>query len=251
MREPTTEVYKIGKINYTMEIIGEYIYESPIDPLKWHQETLKMDTSYRKLFNPTWDHIITHESLSAEDTLYLSQGVDPLSAKSLAKDLETLINAEDKEPLYDKYQKELDHGLKEYLETIKHNGELRGEEINANYHLFKAHGDRIDRQKYYDWMKGGNKQIPDKFALAPIQKQEPEVIKGNTQSFDEWMVWRIETKQELNIQDFIPYGFKTTLVEETKKRWGYKGDSAVKDSWKRLNISASKDRKTRIVENTP
>jgi hypothetical protein len=53
-----------------------------------------------------------------------------------------------------------------------------------------------------------------------------------------------------NIKDLMPYGFKTTVINETKKKFNYKDDSAVKQSWIRLGISSSKDRNTRITQNT-
>jgi len=246
MREPTTEVIRAGNTRFVLEIIGEYGRDT-IDPVKWHQETLEMCAEYRRLFNPTWELISNHETLTFNDVLYLSQGVDPLSAKKLAIDLEILINADDKRPLYEKYSKEIDHGLISWLKVIRHNGELRGDEINANYHLFSSDNGRIDRQKYYEWMKKNNKAIPEKFALFPIQESEPKVIKGNKQSFDRWMKWRIEIKQGLNIKDLMPYGFKTILANEAKTRWNYKDDSPVIESWRRLKIVASKDRNTRIT----
>ena len=72
-----------------------------------------------------------------------------------------------------------------------------------------------------------------------IAMQEPKVRKRDTTSMDEWMDWRIKS-EGLDIKEPMPIGLQTTIIKEVKVKHGYSDNSAVRDSWERLNIRSEK-----------
>lgn len=75
-------------------------------------------------------------------------------------------------------------------------------------------------------------------ANEPIASQELKPIKGDTKSMDDWVLWRLEQEGGL-VEGFPPYGFQVKLIEESSE-YGYKDDSVVKRSFKRLGLKRTK-----------